>query len=533
MASLPHVVLRGLGNYQTGGKAETVDEFGRAEGEQPTRTQTPPEAEKGSSRSADAVHLHQLLLRNAALEAAVASLRGSQSKQLRAAIRDGSIECLRNLLVEGALDLSVSEPDAAAIPPVCLAAYHGHVDIANTLLAYNADPNNAATAGGATPVLIAAQFGNIDMVRALLEGGADPNKAASSLFGDTPVYLAAGHGNDEIVKLLLEHNANPNSEATDGGDTPALIAAQFGHVDALKVLLEFNADPNKATTDKYGATPVHIAAQYGHVDVVKVLLASNADPNRRGATDGATPLFMAAANGHASVAKVLLAQNADPNKARTDIGATPVYVAAENGQCEVVRVLLAHNADPNKARTDDGSTPIYAAVDSGHIDAVKVLVEHHGDPHRARTNGGNGGWTPLNMAMQKGYTEIAGLLQVAPHSMPQLGSGGDGKARNAAVLRPANMPTTVATATPKVVRFNIPAKRTASKVGYGNRQAGEEEIPTGEVQDPEGTPVRLPDAAVTTPHLPMARAQSTPELAATSKRTPGEVSAAAKELFAN
>jgi ankyrin repeat protein len=80
---------------------------------------------------------------------------------------------------------------------VMLAAYHGHAQTVQMLLARGADPNRANDVGQ-TPLAGAVFKGTQDVVRALLAGGADPEAGfpsavdAARMFGRTELLVLFG-----------------------------------------------------------------------------------------------------------------------------------------------------------------------------------------------------------------------------------------------------------------------------------------------------------------------------------------------------
>ena len=118
--------------------------------------------------------------------------------------------------------------------PLHGAAYNGHTDIANLLLANGAEMDVTITHGpleGATPLHWAALRGHTEIIQALLEAGADVN--AKDKDDWTPLHGAAACGHKDIVKVLLQAGADPI--VTDSnGKTPLQLATN----DAIKALLQ-------------------------------------------------------------------------------------------------------------------------------------------------------------------------------------------------------------------------------------------------------------------------------------------------------
>ena len=69
----------------------------------------------------------------------------------------------------------------------------------------------------------------------------------------------------------------------------------------------------------------------------------------------------------------------------------------------MAKVLLEHEADPNKPM-DDGFTPLLMAAQKGFVDVAQLLLEMRADVNRADWR------TPLIMASYKGHVAIVRLL---------------------------------------------------------------------------------------------------------------------------
>jgi ankyrin repeat protein len=111
--------------------------------------------------------------------------------------------------------------------PLGLAAFFGHREIAELLLARGADVNAVSrNATGYTALTGAVARGDAGIVAALLAAGANANHRYAQ--GYSALHEAAAGGNSALVKLLLEHDADPNARMDDG-KTPADLAAARGH----------------------------------------------------------------------------------------------------------------------------------------------------------------------------------------------------------------------------------------------------------------------------------------------------------------
>ena len=145
---------------------------------------------------------------------------------------------------------------------------------------------NQAAYDGTTPLYAACGGGRAEVVATLLAQNADVNQAA---YDGTRRCTRCGNGRAEVVATLLTQNADVNQAAYDG-TTPLYAACGNGRAESSTLLAQ-NADVNQAAND--GTTPLYAACGgSGRAEVVTTLLAQNADVNQA-ANDGTTPLYVA------------------------------------------------------------------------------------------------------------------------------------------------------------------------------------------------------------------------------------------------
>lgn len=112
-------------------------------------------------------------------------------------------------------------------PPLGLAIFFRHPELARTLIERGADVNAAAeNAQRVAPLHAAAAVMDRETVRLLLERGADPNARQDLDFA--PLHTAAARGDREMVDLLLAHGAERQPRSADG-KSPADVAREHGH----------------------------------------------------------------------------------------------------------------------------------------------------------------------------------------------------------------------------------------------------------------------------------------------------------------
>jgi len=149
----------------------------------------------------------------------------------------------------------------------------GDLDGVKTLLTGNPDLVFSKDDSSRTPLHWASYCGRRDVAELLLASNADIN--AKDNLGATPLHNAAFNGHKDVVELLLASNADVSARDNDGW-TPLHYAACYGREDVVELLLASNADVN--AKDRNGRTPLHLAAVGDHKDVVGLL-------RRRGGQD--------------------------------------------------------------------------------------------------------------------------------------------------------------------------------------------------------------------------------------------------------
>jgi uncharacterized protein len=173
------------------------------------------------------------------------------------------------------------------VTPILLAIYHGKNDVArllvergapvsfgeacalgdldrvNQLLAADPDALNRRSADGYPPLGLAIFFHHPDIARVLIERGADVNAHAENAQRVAPTHAAAAACDHATMRLLLERGADPNAQQ-QLDFTPMHGAASRGDVEMAKLLLEHGAERNPRASN--GQTPADAARGHGHPD---------------------------------------------------------------------------------------------------------------------------------------------------------------------------------------------------------------------------------------------------------------------------
>jgi ankyrin repeat protein len=121
--------------------------------------------------------------------------------------------------------------------PLHWAAFNGHKDTADLLLASKADVN-AADGNAQTPLLFAAWKGHFTVAELLLAKGASVNAKSSN--GVRPLHLAAACGFRNVVQLLIANGADVNAPDSVGW-TALDKAAANGKNDVVELLRQHGA----------------------------------------------------------------------------------------------------------------------------------------------------------------------------------------------------------------------------------------------------------------------------------------------------
>src|SRR5262245_3052837 len=289
-----------------------------------------------------------------------------EAKELFAAIRRGELSTMRSVLDRDPKLIRAVDENGSS--PLILAAYWAGAAEVKELLARGADPNAKNDSGVAA--LIPATD-NLEATGLLVEAGADVNARTET--GDSALIVAARRaGAVRVVEYLLDKGASIK-DSTKGGSTALHRAAEAGDTELLKLLVDRGAEVNAER--KGGQAPLASAVVFNHEAAVRYLLSSGAKPI------GEVGLSRAVFQGNLEIVKALLEAGAEvKNESQVFPGygePEPILVLAcfsYNADPQIVKMLLDRGADP-AAKSQQGRTPLELARERGYVEVARLLAQ--------------------------------------------------------------------------------------------------------------------------------------------------------------
>jgi len=158
--------------------------------------------------------------------------------------------------------------DAGAPLDIFAAAALGRLDALEQSLALDPAAVNSYAYDGWTPLHLAAFFGHSDAAERLLAAGADLTAVSTNALRNTPLHAGIAGGHVEVSLLLIERGADVKV-GDAGSHTPFHIAAEGGYLPVARALLERGADPH--AVDVEDRTPLSRAVARGHTEMVDLI----------------------------------------------------------------------------------------------------------------------------------------------------------------------------------------------------------------------------------------------------------------------
>ncbi|MDW3778428.1 ankyrin repeat domain-containing protein [Kluyvera cryocrescens] len=189
-----------------------------------------------------------------------------------------------------------------------------------------------------------------------------------------------------------------------------LLAAQQGELTKLKSCLRQVVDINAC--NRQGQTAITLASLNKKYDCVAALIDAGADINKQDQTC-LNPFLISCLNNDLTLLRLILPARPDLN-CLTRFGGVGLTPACEKGHLDIVKELLVRTQINVNHTNFVGWTPLLEAIvlnDGGEAQQtiVALLLEHGASPHMTDKYGK----TPLELAREKGFEEIAQLLIAA------------------------------------------------------------------------------------------------------------------------
>ncbi|KAL4716023.1 hypothetical protein ACJJTC_003812 [Scirpophaga incertulas] len=276
-----------------------------------------------------------------------------------------------------------------------------------------------------TPLHRAVELTNIKAIKELLKIGASID--CLNLAGETPLHVSVRKKLQGPLKVLArgcKTNGEPFLAAVDvkdrEGHTVLQAAIEAAWVPGVCVALEAGADVTLKAND--GETPIHSAAALGNLEVLNEILsaAKQKDSIDYQNDGGETALFKAVANGFDNCVTAILDKGASIRiTLRGDINV--FHVAAKNGHFRIIEILLNHLKDDEEAYVmlnsltestayAEGFAALHFAVKGNHLKCVQCLLDNNANIRQKTTLMPHNCFTPLHIAAENNYFEIAELL---------------------------------------------------------------------------------------------------------------------------
>jgi len=208
-------------------------------------------------------------------------------------------------------------------------------------------------------------------------------------------YITAG---DVMgLNVLLTQSPALAKGVTSHRVSPLMLSCYYKKPEVTALLLKYVDEVN-----------LFEAAASGKFDVVAHLIYAYPDAINDYADDGFTPLGLACYFGQHEIARYLVLKGAEVNlPSNNGFNVFPIHSAAAGNYTDIAKMLIDNGANVNVKQTA-GVTPLHSAAHNGNLELIILLLEH-GAEVNVRMEGGK---LPADMAREKGFDEIAEVLEV-------------------------------------------------------------------------------------------------------------------------
>jgi len=204
-------------------------------------------------------------------------------------------------------------------------------------------------------------------------------------------------GNHQDLELLLSQDVSLVHQKTSHDISPLLLSCYYHKPQVTQVILKF-----------ISTITIHEACATGLLQHIQMMIEHKKDVVNELSDHGFTPLGIAAHFGKEDVVRLLLLHHANPNiSSQNGYNTYPLHAALGINHDGITKMLIESGAEVNVLQYG-GIAPIHLAAQHGNIDLIVILLEQGADV-TLKTNTGQ---TASDLAADKGFTEIAGILKV-------------------------------------------------------------------------------------------------------------------------
>jgi ankyrin repeat protein len=246
----------------------------------------------------------------------------------------------------------------------------------------------------------------------------DPDAIIDATTGNTTLILAAGTADSDSAEVEILAGANVDIQNKKG--ETALHAALYGNNATIAESILWGS-PTLDLLDTAKNTPLFFGVKQNATEAVEVLVQNGANTTIAGlnGTQPFTPAGYAAAAGYLPILELLVPNSSVAALNATIGGMQPIHWAALNAKNDTLGHLVTNGANVT-ARVLTGSvhkdaTPLLLAIFSNSTDCVETLLNNGATIESGSVNGTK--TNPLQLSLDKGYTDITDLLISANASL--------------------------------------------------------------------------------------------------------------------
>ncbi|GAB9462697.1 Tkl protein kinase [Globisporangium polare] len=291
--------------------------------------------------------------------------------------------------------------------PLAIACLHGHMEIAELLLASGAHINGVSLIDTSlSPLLDTVRHGRVEMVQWLVDNGARVDILDKN--GEMPILSAASQGRRRIVDVLL---AAIPSDAASARDTYYSLmrteSASSGSFDVLKHLVEHGVGKFDSHDGKR-ADILGAAVRSQRVEMVRYILKKREFERGESMT---TSLFVAIYARRSDIAELLIAHGADFYDLRSTFGESSVHFAIKGGMVSTLEVMFRCELDIGHLMPDhQGRTVMHAIAEYGDVRMLALVKRMFGDTLDLNACTSFGDQTPFQLACENGRADAVEFL---------------------------------------------------------------------------------------------------------------------------